>query len=919
MWNAVKKIRWRRHDNLPPKQVSFEGGFLIVAWFVCLERPARMRNDESRGKSLTVQKVDSNQEPAMPTHLVSLDTEQWALWRFICVRGAGFPARQALALAAPLCAALVDQFIVAEAEYVQAQTAALAALNSELLDATGERHTLLVQAFRAVSKLRPPQAFVLSVPDCEAVQTLRVAYERLIKLQAELASAFDMAMLNMAQEAQALAGSERFREAVTWQNRQALQTGFETLLRSTPEQVVNQAKRRRNSTLVANYIQRYALKNDSIGFFGPIGCGTLAPTGETIAVVPGPQLLEQRTVYFEGWCIEELADALVKADRQLLYWCAPRQMPHLYLTGTQLALPFAPPTKLSVEQAAVFAACTGRHSARALARKLLTDPSNRLQNEEQVYSILDQLCASKRIVWALEIPPEGNAPEQALRYWLERIEDEHLREKSLIVLKRLEQARTEVSQVAGDAVQLNAALEKLETVFVELTSKTATRAEGQMYAGRTLVYEDCRRAIDVTFGPGLVEALREPLLLLLASARWYTFEIAGLYEQAFRDAFLELTADSDTPTVNLADFWLWMQPFFANEEQRLSDIILPEFQQSWQEIFALTEEQQNAHQVAYRASDLQERVQQRFAAPAPGWNAACYHSPDLLLDAQDVEAIQKGEYQVVLGELHIAMNTLQITAFLAQHPAPEEILAAAALDVPAPRVWPILSKDAFAIYRLRPSLITPKDFYLVYTPDVCAPIATAATPLTLSALVVEERDGRLVARTHDGLHCFPVIEVFAELLSRLIYGSFKMLPPSQHSPRITIDQMVVSRETWHFAPQDLTFADEKTPLERFVATRRWAQHHEMPRFIFVKVATEPKPCFVDFASPMYVEMFLKMVRQDMREDPAMVSLTITEMLPTPDRLWLQDRAGEQYTSELRFVAVDQVACDVNKEDRTDRE
>lgn len=872
-----------------------------------------MPNYQDPAESLVLQ-IDRDPQSVLPDHLVPLDTEEYALWRFVCVRGAGFPARQALTLAAPACATLVDQLIVAEAEYVQAQATALEALNRELMDATGERHALLVQAYRTVSKLRSPQTFTLTVPACDPVDILRVAYERLVKLQNELHGAFDMAALATAQEIQALAADERFREAVTWQNRQALHTGFETLLHSTPEQIVNQAKRRKNSALMASYIQRYALKNDSIGFFGPIGCAMLAPTGSAIAVAPGPQLLEQRTVYFEGWCMEELAAALVREHRQLLYWCAPRQMPHLYLTGTQLSLPFAPPAKLSTEQAVVFAACTGQHSARVIAKTLLMNPANGLQSEAQVYAILEQLCASKRIVWALEIPPEGNAPEQALRYWLERIEEAPLREQALMALERLESARAEVSHAAGDAVRLDEALEKLETTFVELTSQTATRAEGKTYAGRTLVYEDCRRAIDVTFGPDLVQAMREPLRLLFASARWYTYEVAGLYEQAFQDAFLELTADSEDATVNLADFWLWMQPFFADEEQRLSDLILPEFQQHWLDIFALTEEQWNEHRVAYRTCDLQERVHQRFAAPAPGWNAACYHSPDLLLDAKDVEAIQRGEYQVVLGELHIAMNTLQITAFLAQHPAPKEILEAAAFDVPAPRVWPILSKDAFAIYRLRPALITPKDFYLVYTPDVCAPIATPATPLTLSSLVVEEQDGRLVARTHDGQHCFPVIEVFAELLSRLVYGSFKMFPPRKHQPRITIDQMVVSREAWHFAPQDLAFADEKTPLERFIATRRWAQSHGMPRFIFVKVATEPKPCFVDFESPMYVEMFLKMVRQDMREDPEAISLAITEMLPAPDRLWLQDSAGECYTSELRFVGVDRMACDASEQD-----
>jgi hypothetical protein len=36
-------------------------------------------------------------------------------------------------------------------------------------------------------------------------------------------------------------------------------------------------------------------------------------------------------------------------------------------------------------------------------------------------------------------------------------------------------------------------------------------------------------------------------------------------------------------------------------------------------------------------------------------------------------------------------------------------------------------------------------------------------------------------------------------------------------------------------------------------------------------------------------------------------LTVTEMLPTPEQTWLTDDAGNRYTAELRFVAVEEGA------------
>jgi hypothetical protein len=75
--------------------------------------------------------------------------------------------------------------------------------------------------------------------------------------------------------------------------------------------------------------------------------------------------------------------------------------------------------------------------------------------------------------------------------------------------------------------------------------------------------------------------------------------------------------------------------------------------------------------------------------------------------------------------------------------------------------------------------------------------------------------------------------------------------------------------------------------------------------VFVVSPAEPRPFYVDFDSPVYVNILAKAVRRLARQDPG-GRLTVTEMLPTPDQTWLTDDAGNAYTAELRFVAVDQV-------------
>jgi hypothetical protein len=118
--------------------------------------------------------------------------------------------------------------------------------------------------------------------------------------------------------------------------------------------------------------------------------------------------------------------------------------------------------------------------------------------------------------------------------------------------------------------------------------------------------------------------------------------------------------------------------------------------------------------------------------------------------------------------------------------------------------------------------------------------------------------------------------------------------------------MVLSRETWRFAAGRLPFATEKSEAKRFVRARHWQAANELPRHVFVVSPAEPRPFYVDFDSPVYVNILAKAIRRLAARDPQ-ARLTVSEMLPTPEQAWLTDDLGNRYTSELRFVAVDRSA------------
>ncbi len=67
----------------------------------------------------------------------------------------------------------------------------------------------------------------------------------------------------------------------------------------------------------------------------------------------------------------------------------------------------------------------------------------------------------------------------------------------------------------------------------------------------------------------------------------------------------------------------------------------------------------------------------------------------------------------------------------------------------------------------------------------------------------------------------------------------------------------------------------------------------LPRTVYLHVASEPKPYYVDLQAPLALRLLQHLVR-------ANTSVTFTEMLPGPDELWLNED-GERFCSEFRMT------------------
>ena len=700
---------------------------------------------------------------------------------------------------------------------------------------------------------------------------------------------FDAVAVETARELQRVAASPAFRTAVAWQNRTVLETGIAPFLRWEPRPGGRTSMVRQREELVAHYWQRFCVKNDTIGFFGPVGWGSWDDTDTVkgIAIEPGGGLTEKAEVYFSSWAIDALARSLDE-DPDLRAWTAPRRVPFVGLADGAVAVPARPPQPVGPIDLRILELCDGTRPARAIQAAL--GPC------VDVPAALERFAARRWITWRLDVP-WGAHPDRQLRAVLEQVGDAAVRERALARLAVLERGRDRIRAALGDAQDLVAAMAGLESDFEELTSTAAQRTKSARTAPcRSLVYCDTVRSARARAGEGMLDALR-PMQSLLAAASWLSSELAGHVMAGARRVYDRHAADGSP--LDLATCWFACMPVLHGEAVTAADTLQREFWRRWHGIL---QPAPGARRVEITGAHLADRVRDAFGAPSAGWTAARYACPDVLVVADDPQAVARGDVQAVLGELHLASNTLGASLFVNQHPDADELFALTDIDHPGPRLVPMIPKEhrARLSSRVRYVLTRPID-YAVALVDHTADAGGART-VPSTDVRVEDRDGRLVAVLPDGA-LFPLVEVFSHVLTNLVRDMFRVLPEAEHTPRVTVDRLVVARETWRVSAGGAAFADEKSEARRFVRAGWWRAQLGLPRFVFVVSPTEPRPFYVDLSSPVYVNILAKAIRRLARHDPA-AQLTFSEMLPTPEQTWLTDDQERRYTSELRLVAVD---------------
>lgn len=789
--------------------------------------------------------------------MTAAENLRWTWFPWGVLRGAGFPIQRVDALEGDAVRDAADSVLAGERAIERAASAVRPKLRA-LGSSHRRRLTRALRAKRPIDASEPDLS--REVSDWNAVLHAREL------LFASFLDTYEHARAASVRRLQAAFEDDDMRRAVLWQNRRAVPT-------------LAQAKYSWDERTLLKYLTRYSTKNDTIGFFGPVAWFKLLDEPGFATLCAGPSLTRRTSLSFEVWPIARIAELLSNLA-SLRPWLSPRRAALCRIQGRQVFMPPDQPLAMSDEDVELLARCDGCRPARDVAGES-PDAMRRLE------SLLDRGL----ITWAVDCPLDQH-PEAAIARLAQRIDDAELRSLVESHLEWVDRVSVRLQQSMESSTALEGALTQADREFEERYSSESVRGSGQYYAGRTLTYIDCERDVVLDLKADLLRRLMTGLVPILLSLRWYTYTVAS---RVIDGATALVPGGTSRP---LASVFPGLMSLIWSTVRAVAD----EYRDKWRTLLPVDP---TLRSVSLDPDALAAAVTQLFAAPHPGWPTARAHNPDVLIAAASVDQLAQGHYTAVLGEVHASLPSMFQGAIFSACREPDAVRGAFHAVVPTPPVM----NEASARLNLGTFF---SDTAQLLLPD--EPVTHPHVRPIADFDVVHEGVGVSIRDvTTDEIWPLPMF--FDSILSRSTFHvePFER-PQDAHRPRVRIGDVVVARETWRIAGNEVGVRDRRRadPHARsgtYLAVRRWARDRDIPRYVFAKSPKEPKPLFLDLESQACVELLAHLLRRatDAGTDHA---ITLSEMLPDPQHCWLGDARGNRYTSEVRLLAIDPVSYPV---------
>lgn len=685
------------------------------------------------------------------------------------------------------------------------------------------------------------------------IQTVAAEAEAFATLRRQV----EEGLLSTRQQLRAFFQQQAPREALFLLSPDLLETMQHVLDRPAGE-IANAAERSFERRLYA-YAQRLAAKNETTSFFGPLAYGRIEQDAEGSFGPEHPGGVLRKEAFLSFWAAAAIAKAAasIPAVRMAL---PVRRIPAAGIDERGPRAATGQPVPFSPELTALFNALDDVSDVRALAGKLNLSP----EFVENQVRLLEKLAFARR---DLEPLSTVSHPLEDVLAQLPAIPEAEpwrvLGAKLLALLRRFEGSRLpERAQVMQEA----------EKLFTEATGQPARRAAGEIYADRTILYEDCLGDMQpVKMARREADRMEEAISPLL--------DLGASYGLLRYRANRELAARTLSGLGGKASFLEFTEAMEARLAKKEHEPLLEPAREFLRRFTQLVERAADGNRAVLKPSELEPLIDRK--------GAGRFASPDVMLATRS-----GGPPKFVIGEVHP-----YVFAWGSQNqfsPDFDRLQATFREDLSP---WGGAARLATVLRRRRHkglvSFSFPGAFIEVTgrgTKDPTKRIAVA------DLRVVEGSEGPELIGPGGPLTLYTGEDDHPHLRAFSIPAS--EIPPVRlgtHTPRIEVGDFVLQRERWSISDQVRTSVAEAESPEALLVTLAAAQAEaRWPRFLFASSPSEGKPMCIDLMSLFSQSLLQRLCAQG----PVQVS----EMLPGPHELWLHRNQGH-HTSELRLAMI----------------
>ncbi len=770
---------------------------------------------------------------------------QWTFTRRVLVRMAGFAVSRLLELQSPKAVQWVRDILALEENLQEQRSGHLRELLNQRRSG-GDRRMLTAtnRAIHLVRRFRPVPAGALASGWAAHLDTWNEIASERERLLAMASAGWATELERLEKALRHTASLPELQEAIFLNSPSALSG----IRRFASGHKLAPARR-----LAIRYLQRFCVKNETGGFYGPINYGQFDghQTEGVLYSQKGDGRAAQRHTLLSYWAAQSIASSWAKDERLAGLLRAYRAARDDAGTG--------PPP-----DARLMALANGSHTLESMARQLDLPL-------ESLHATVAEAQSRGWLRLGIRIPASSGDPLEALRLLVAGSTVAH-GEKLLEQLTRIACLLSDFQK--GTLAERERLLAVGDKILKGVTGEEPSRRKGVFYADRFWYTEEAVGNLGrVTFGRFFATQLASsltPALEILASS-------AVDERQAQQDMVRHLLASAGgvIPAARLVDV-----PVPGPGTQ---PAIWASLQTAGRPRVELGPE--GLAELGLIRGDLDE------------WPLFC--APDVMIIARDREQLSQGDWEVVLAEAHHICPPTQLP-FAAFDPESSAVRAEVrgAVESLAGTARPVLQ----GVERQNKARdYTPAGHGMLWL-DWQANEPGAGSVRIGECTVQLNSDGRPALRRGDGspLALFPEHEdarpdvgmLRAVALPGIDKQPFRV---SVMTPRVTIGRVVYQRQRWDLAAGDLPGRQAPAgSFEEYLAVWRWKTAWKMPDQLFAQVPGEEKPLFLDFCSPLSVDSFLRSIAGCDR-------LGLEEMLPGFDGLWLEV-GGERYCCELRLTA-----------------